>query len=239
MEPEPTCSRSHRLNGSRRSPARARDTVRGDAMVTVHHQSPPSHVGQPSLSRVWAHRDCSQTSLSPPHACSLHLLSALSLSLCSPSPAAVKPTRHRPCGSIAPPSSAEGATTPSSSNQWLTAPGNHFSPPPASSVRPHHRPTALDLLWPSQRLEELRKTPFFLFDHTSTTGNPSSTPPMSFPFSRVVPPPADLSGEHPTALQPKSGSPSIGLAPRPLHHRASADQILAASLRRRKQRRPH
>jgi hypothetical protein len=228
---DPLVSRNHRLNSSCRLPAHAHDTACRDATVTIHHRSPPPHVGQPSLSRMWAHRDSSPTSLLPPHACTLLLLSALPPSLCSPSPAVVKPARRRPCESIALPSSAEGAATPTTLNQWLTAPGDHFSPLLASSTRSHHRLTAPDLLQPSQRLEELRKTPLFLFYHTSTTGDPPSASPMSFPFHRIVPPPIDRSGENPTTLHPKSDSPSIGLAPRPLHcqpvgfcrHTASAD----------------
>jgi hypothetical protein len=204
----PLVSCNHHLNGSCRSPARACDT----------------HVGQPSLSRAWAHRDSSPTSLSPPHLRSLLLLPALPLLVCSPSPTVTKVAHHRPCETIAQPSSAEGAATPLSSNQRLTTPGDHFSPPPASSRRSHHRLTAPDLLRPSQHLEELCKTPsppppLFLFDHTATTSDPPSMPPTSFPFCRVAPPPADHSGEHPTALHPKCGSPSIGLPPQPLHRR--------------------
>jgi hypothetical protein len=212
----PLVSRSHHLKGSRRSPAR------GDATVTIHHRSPPSHVGQPSLSCTWAHRDSSLTSLSPPRMCSLLLLSFLSPSLYSPSLAAMKPARCHLCGSIAPPSSVEGAATPLSSNQQLTAPGDHFSPPSASFARSHRRPTAPNLLWPGQRLEELRKTLLFLFDHTSTTGDPLSTPLMCFPFHHIAPLPTDCSWEHPTALHPKSGSSSTRLAPRPLHCRPHA-----------------
>jgi hypothetical protein len=149
-----------------------------------------------------------------------HVLSAL-----PPSLAAMKPAHHRSCGSIVPPSSAEGAATPSSLNQRLTAPGDHFSPPPASSMRSRCRSTAPDLLRPSQCLEELRKTPLFLFDHTSTTGYPLSAPPTSFPFYRLAPPSTDRSGEHPVALHPKSGSSLTRFAPRPLHRRPpSADR---------------
>jgi hypothetical protein len=138
--------------------------------------------GQPSLFCAWVHGDSSPTLLLPLHTHSLLLLSILSPSLCSPSLATSKPAHHRPCGPIALPSSAEGATTSSRSNQRLTALSDHFSPYPASSVSSCHRPTTADLLRPSQRLEELCKTPLSLFDHTSTTGDPPSMPLMSFPF---------------------------------------------------------
>jgi hypothetical protein len=157
--PGPLVSCNHHLNGSCRSPARACNTACSDPIVTVHHRPPPSHVGQPSLSRAWAHRDSSPTSLSPPHLRSLLLLPALPLLVCSPSPTVTKVAHHRPCETIAQPSSAEGAATPLSSNQRLTTPGDHFSPPPASSRRSHHRLTAPDPLRPSQHLEELCKTP--------------------------------------------------------------------------------
>jgi hypothetical protein len=120
----PLVSLSHRLNDSRRS--LACDTMSGDVMVTVHRRSSPIHMGHSSLSRTWVHRDSSPTSLLPPHACSLLLLSALSPSICSPSSAAVKPTHRRPCGSIAPLSSVEGTTTLSSSNQRLMTPATTF-----------------------------------------------------------------------------------------------------------------
>jgi hypothetical protein len=41
------------LNGLLRSPARTRDTTRGDATVTVHHRSPWSHVGTTLSLRAW------------------------------------------------------------------------------------------------------------------------------------------------------------------------------------------
>jgi hypothetical protein len=53
------------------------DTAHGDTAVTIHCQSPPSHVDQPSLSRTWAHGDSSLTPLSPPRVHSLLLPSAV------------------------------------------------------------------------------------------------------------------------------------------------------------------
>jgi hypothetical protein len=147
---DPLVSHNHPLNGSRRSVAPTCDTMHDDVTVIVHHQSLPSHMGQPSLSRAWAHRDSSPTSLSPPRACSPLLLSTLPPSLCSPSPAAAKPAHRYQCGSITQPSSAEGAPTPSSSNKRLTAPGDHrwptvevSTPPPFTPNPVHHQ---LDLL---------------------------------------------------------------------------------------------
>jgi hypothetical protein len=52
---------------------RAQGTMHGDAVVTIHRRSPPSHVEWSSLSRAWAHGDSSSTPLSPPHARSLLL----------------------------------------------------------------------------------------------------------------------------------------------------------------------
>jgi hypothetical protein len=62
----------------------------------------------------------------------------------------------------------------------------------------------------------------FLFDHTSTTGDPPSTPPMRFPFYRVASPPTDHSGDHPAALHLEFSSPLTGLTPRRLHRRPPA-----------------
>jgi hypothetical protein len=196
--------------------------VDGDALVTVrcwcHSPTWPGrryHLAHGRVEFSLSHFD----SLHP--RCSHRSL--LARPICStPAPALTHAHHHHSGQGFAPPSCPHRLALICCSRHRLPMLGYRVQRPHLlPHVVHHHRPPSV-LLQPRSCIQKLSRDPLVLLDLKYTTSYPPSALSMSFPFRRVALLQADCSSEHPGALQPKSGSPSTGLAPRPLHHRPPA-----------------
>jgi hypothetical protein len=185
--------------------------MHSDVAVIVHHRSPPSHVDQPSLSRVWA-------SPEEPRSTSCLLMITLPSSpllshrhsACHGQPPPSH-SRHRPSqGKVLPSSRLPLAPSWSSSRRSSTS-GERVHHTAFFFCVGHCRPPQFDLLRANRLYHELPLCPLLLTDPRFRSGSLSSAPTT-------------------TASPLPSSSPSVGRLGEPLYVKLVPIESLGARL---------
>jgi hypothetical protein len=173
----------------------ARNIVRGDTAVIVHSRSPPSHVDQSSLSRVWASPEepRSTSSLLTTTLPSSPLLSCRRSACCGQPPQS-RSHHHPSRGKGSPSSPLPLAPSWSSSHQSSTLGGRvHRAAFFFSAGR--YRPPCFNLLRANRPYHELPLYPLLLTDPRIRSDSLSSTPPMIASLSSSSSPSVECLGE--------------------------------------------